>query len=112
MELTKFTKNVSNHQSQPDKPALTATQLKALFDKAPEDIKDYLNNTLLPELEEFLNKIPTSSDIVNDVTVGGENKVASAESVKELNNAKQNKISYGTSVPTSLEEGEIYLQIF
>ena len=45
------------------------------------------------------------------ILIGGATKVASAETVKSLNNSKQNKISYGTSIPTTLEEGEIYLQI-
>lgn len=66
MPLTKFSGNVSNHQSQPDKPALTAVQLKELFDKAPEDIKDYLNDTLLPELETALADTLKSKDVVND----------------------------------------------
>lgn len=66
MSLTKFSKNVSNHQSQPDKPALTASELKELFDKAPEDIKDYLNNTLLPELEDALSGTLKSEDVVNN----------------------------------------------
>ena len=66
MELTKFSKNVSNHQSQPDKPALTASELKELFDKAPEDIKDYLNNSLLPELETALVNTLKPTDVQND----------------------------------------------
>ena len=103
MELTKFSKNVSNHQSQSDKPALTAIQLKELFDKAPEDIKDYLNNTLLIELENFLNDTLADSDIINDVTTGGASKVASAESVKTMYNIKLNKISCGIDVPITLE---------
>lgn len=66
MELTKFTKNVSNHQFLPDKPALTASELKELFDKAPEDIKDYLNDSLLPELNEALEDCLKPEDVVND----------------------------------------------
>lgn len=110
--LTRFTANVSNHQSQPDKPALTSTELKQLFDKAPEDIKDYLNSVLLPELEEFINKMISTSDIENDVTIGGTSRVASAEVAKVLNNTKQNKIQVGTNIPTELEEGQLYIQVF
>lgn len=45
------------------------------------------------------------------ILIGGVSKVASAESVKVLNDSKQNKIIYGTDIPTSLEEGEIFLQV-
>lgn len=110
--LTKFTANVSNHQSQPDKPALTSAELKQLFDKAPEDIKDYLNNTLLPELDKIIGTMISTSDIENDVTAGGTTKVASAEITKILNNSKQDKILVGTDIPTELEEGQLYIQVF
>lgn len=90
--LTKFTANVSNHQSQPDQPALTSAELKQLFDKAPEDIKEYLNVTLLPELEEIINKMTSTTEFLTD--------------------SKQNKIQVGTTIPTELEEGELYIQVF
>jgi hypothetical protein len=55
MTISRFTTNVNNHQALSDNPnaneGLTATELKIIFDKAPTDIKDYLNNTFLPALE-------------------------------------------------------------
>ncbi len=60
MSLTKCTAAVDNVSSLPDKPALTAAQLKAKFDKTGSDIKNYLNNTLTDELDAALgNKIGT-----------------------------------------------------
>lgn len=112
MSLTKFTGNVSNHFSQPDKPAMTASELKLLFDKAPEDIKKYLNDVLIPEIDAILAKTLKSDDIENDISAGGASKVASAETIKSLNNLKQNKIPYGPDIPLTLKEGEIYLQVF
>lgn len=55
MELTKLTENVSQVSLLGTHPRvdnnLSIEQLKAWFDKAPEFIKGYLNDTLLPELE-------------------------------------------------------------
>ena len=51
MSLTKFNESVTNHQSLPDKPTLSSTELKILFDKAGVDIKNYLNQNLKEELD-------------------------------------------------------------
>lgn len=47
MALTKLTENLNVHQSLPDKPALSADELKIKFDEASNKIKDYLNETLV-----------------------------------------------------------------
>ncbi len=55
MKFTSFEKNVSHVASLPDIPTLengyTATALKQTFDRAGEEIKEYINETLLFELE-------------------------------------------------------------
>ncbi|SDG47427.1 hypothetical protein [Desulfosporosinus hippei] len=51
MALTKLTEDVANVQKLTDKPTESATQVKVLFDKAGEDIKTYLNDVHIPELE-------------------------------------------------------------
>ena len=51
MSLTKFNESVTNHQSLPDKPTQSSTELKILFDKAGVDIKKYLNQILTEELD-------------------------------------------------------------
>lgn len=55
MALTQLTTDLSNHQNLADKPnqneGYTSTQLKVLYDKAPNDIKEYINTVLLPALE-------------------------------------------------------------
>lgn len=54
MAFTRFLTSVNNHQSLPDKPrspTYTATALKVLYDKAPNDIKTYVNSILMVELE-------------------------------------------------------------
>lgn len=40
----------------PDDPGMTPDKLKSLFDKGSNIIKDYINNTLIPQLEEQLGK--------------------------------------------------------
>lgn len=51
MSLTKFLKDIRYHQSNEDKPVMTAQQLKELFDQAGIDIKEYINETLTNELD-------------------------------------------------------------
>ena len=56
MAITSFDVDVMNISGLTDQPndnnGMTADELKALFDKAPSDIKDYINNVLIPELVE------------------------------------------------------------
>ena len=54
MAFTKLTTDLNNHQSQPNKPTISATQLKILYDKAPNDIKTS-HNALIDELESSTN---------------------------------------------------------
>lgn len=55
MALSKFDADVENVSALDDLPndndGLSPEALKAVFDKAGVDIKDYLNNTLIPQLE-------------------------------------------------------------
>lgn len=92
MSLSKLNENLNNHQSLPDQPSLTSQELKVLFDKASNDIKTYINNTLTAEIDTLISNIQSGkidvSKIVNNLTTGGANNVASAEMVKQLNNDK------------------------
>lgn len=54
--VREFTTDVSNHSNLPDKPTATAEELKRIWDKAANDIKDYINEVLIPDLSDtFLN---------------------------------------------------------
>lgn len=105
MSVNEFQQNVKVISALADKPALSALELKAKFDEAPQAIKDYINKILVPAIN---NGTVT---IVNDLTSGGTTKAGSAEMLKKLNTEKQAKIGYGSTVPT-LEVGQIYIQIF
>lgn len=51
MAFTRNTEAVNNISLQPDQPVISATALKALFDKSGADEQDYNNDVLLVELE-------------------------------------------------------------
>lgn len=130
MALTEFSKNMNYIQTLPDQPTETAEELKQKFDQAGNDIKNFLNETLTKEIDELISKLNSSkislSMIVNDLTTGGENKVASANTVVLLNNAITDiestieelgtgatiNISTGTATPTGGTNGDIYIQVF
>lgn len=103
--ITKFNENVNIISSLPDKPTQSAEELKADFDKGANLIKEYINTILIPQLEAGIYPI------INNLTTGGSTSSLSAEMGKRLNEEKQRKINYGTTVPP-LDEGEIFVQIF
>lgn len=108
MALTKCNATVNHISLLDDAPAMEADDLKAAFDAAGAEIKTYLNEILTEEIQdEIQNKIPK---IVNDLTTGGADKTASAETVKTLNTAKQKAITSGTAAPSGGVSGDIYLR--
>ena len=50
MQFTKFTEDVSNITTLPNQITCKASDLKKAFDKGSLDIKDFINNILIPEL--------------------------------------------------------------
>lgn len=60
MAYTQFSADVENVSNLSDLPnatdGLTAAELKAVFDKAGVDIKNYINGTLIPQLDVALAK--------------------------------------------------------
>ena len=132
LNLTKLTANVNNIQALSDRPntadGITAQQLKEKFDKAGADIKDWANNTLIEELETYIN---TLQGLVSDietlagglntrVTTVANNYVATSDSrlsnSRQCNNSFDNwstarsnlKVVYGTSLPGSADNGSIF----
>ncbi|MCI8587834.1 MAG: hypothetical protein HFJ49_04405 [Clostridia bacterium] len=113
MSLTKLEKNLNIIQSLPNKPALEAEDLKKEFDKAGNEIKDYINNVLTKEIEELVNK--SKIEIDNTLASTSIDKALSANQgriLKEELDKKQKSISTGTDTPTGGENGDIYIQYF
>ena len=111
MPLTKLTANVNNIQALSDEPntidGLTSSQLKAKWDKAGADIKDYLNNTLTEELDTAIGTIP--SDYVTTSDARLTNSRQCNNSFDSWSTARTNlKIGYGTSLPGSADDGSIF----
>ncbi len=89
MALTKCNANVNNISALPDEPTTTATALKALMDKAGVEIKQYLNNVLIPE-QDAVNIL--LSDVVKaqiDTLAG----VDTTNTIQRQLNAKQKVVS-------------------
>jgi hypothetical protein len=88
MKLTKLTADLAVIAKLPDSPTETAASLKAKFDQGPRAIGDYLNKTLLPELDEVATAV---------------------EEAVALIDGKQDKITVGTSAPAGGADGDIYI---
>jgi len=127
MTLTELTENLNTIQSLADNPALTAAQLKAAFDDAANKIKQYINSTLLPELntaienlesedssvEESISSLSTTlTEAVGNITTLQSNVTALQTTVSGLKSGATTKITIGSSVPSSLQNGEVYFQYF
>lgn len=117
MNLTKLTADLAVIAKLPDSPTETAAELKAKFDQGPRAIGVYLNDTLLPEVEEALalidGKVPavvdslTSSD--NTAALSAAQGQTLANQVQSLDQAKQNRIRTGTSAPSGGSDGDLYI---
>lgn len=107
VHLTKFTKNVNNIQALSDRPntadGLTPQGLKEKFDKAGSDIKSYINDDLILEVESYLKKCLESNDerLINSRRCNN--------TFDDVDVARQNlKIKSGTSLPETVEEGCLF----
>lgn len=62
MSIPKFTVDVNAHQNLPDQPSLNSAQLKQAWDKPANDIKNYINNTLVDAIDDAIETITGSID--------------------------------------------------
>ncbi len=109
MALTKLTTNLNNIQALHDRPnssdGLTADELKERFDKAGNDIKSYINNTLTEELDATIGDSYTKTE-VDTLLNNYYNKSQIDSTVSNL----QPKITSGTGAPTGGSNGDIYIR--
>ncbi len=136
MSLSKLTENMNNVQGLADKPVEAPEILKQVFDKAGNDIKSYINDTLTTQIDVLISNLQSgkidTNKIVNDPTTGGSTYVASAEIVKSLNarvdtilsdvdtkiqnlglkSGATTQITSGTSTPEGGNDGDVYIQYF
>lgn len=62
MSIPKLTENLNIHQSLPDQPTMTAEELKQEWDKAPNLIKDYINNLLIDGVEKEIANMTSTME--------------------------------------------------
>lgn len=70
MNLTPLTTDLNAHQNLPDQPTATAQELKIAWDKPANDIKTYINNTLLPDVTSGVNSVLSEAKTYTDSAVG------------------------------------------
>lgn len=113
MALTKLTTNLNNIQALHDRPnvtdGLTADELKERFDKAGNDIKDYINNTLTEELDDSITNTYSTTEIDNMFS-GLSNTYYNKTQIDSRIATLQPKITYGTGNPTGGSNGDIYIK--
>lgn len=124
MSLPKMTAAVDNISKLDTRPnavnGLTADELKAKFDKAPEDIKRFLNEVLIPALDgaitlDALGAVPETRKVNGkpldaDVTLGAADidyagTISGAANVKEVLEALNAKKAVATVTVTATDGG-------
>ena len=113
MALTKCTADVNNIQALSDRPntidGLTSSQLKERYDKAGADIKEYINETLTEELDTALSSIPSTDNFVRNDDSRLTNSRKCNNTFDSWSTSRTNlKISYGTTLPSSADNGSIF----
>lgn len=117
MAIRECTVNTNNISQLPDEPALTPSELKAEFDQAATDLKNYINNELIPDANQTVNTAVSglSTTINNNQTANNTRFTQVEGSITSLEgtiNAKQKAITSGTETPSGGSDGDIYIQYF
>ena len=115
VNLTNLTASVNNIQALDDNPnesGLTSNELKAKFDKAGSDIKDYINNTLIDELETILDgyssSISDQKTAINTVTTTANTNASNIGQLANLTtNTRTDLVSAINEVNTHLSTSNI-----
>lgn len=117
MALSKFLTDVNNISALSDRPneidGLTSAELKARFDKAGGDIKTFINETLTEQVDSKFNSVIASIPDVSNFVTNSDLRLTNS---RKCNNTFDNwstargnlKISYGTSLPSSADNGSIF----
>ncbi len=108
MKLSECNVETNNIANLSDKPALTPTELKREFDKAGTGIKNYINGTLLKEVEDELDKKVPSTTNSYLMTKAEREKLAGIEE-----GANKVTIESGNDDPNELQiVADYYIQVF
>lgn len=99
MSLPTCTVNTNNIQNLPDSPTLSADELKQEFDKSEKDIKDYINDILLPAVEKLVKdeKANLETSINNKILADNKKKYHIGKIIMSTSNTNPNMyLGFGT----------------
>ncbi len=109
MALTKLTKNLNHIQGLSDRPntadGLTSSKLKEKFDQAGNDIKDFINESLIPELDDSFK----NDTIAEDDPRLTDSRKCNNEFDNYLVALENLHIKRGTSLPSTAQENDVFL---
>ena len=117
MALSKLLTDVNNIQALSDRPneidGLTSAELKAKFDKAGADIKTYINETLTEQVDTAIATVTGEIPDVSNFVVTTDSRLSNSRKCNNTfdswSTARTNlKIQYGTSLPSSADNGTIF----
>lgn len=91
----------NNVQSLPDNPTVSSSELKAKFDKTGDDLKKYINESLIPNINEELN-------IINEAL----NSTLLREYRNDIKLAIELEANTEFRIPTSYKVGSNNLKVF
>ncbi len=111
MAFTKLTADLNNIQALSDRPnemdGMTSSELKERFDRAGNTIKAYINEVLTEELDDIT--IPDVSNFVRNDDSRLSNSRQCNNTFDSWETSRSNlKIGYGTSLPSSGDDGSIF----
>ena len=117
MAITQCTADTSAVSNLPDAPALTPSELKAVFDKGGTEIKNYINNTMIGDINSTISSTASTinATITSNQTANNTRFTQVEGSITSLEgtiNAKQKAITSGTGTPSGGSDGDIYIQYF
>ena len=102
MNLPELTENVNIHQSLPDQPTLTPTELKIKWDEGVAKIKEYINIVLLPAIE---NGVTSELESERQSLLNSVQKLLDdleSELRTEINSAKSSATSQVSALESSM----------
>ena len=101
MNLPEFTENVNVHQSLSDQPTLTPTELKIKWDEGVSKIKSYINDVLLPALN---NELPGELEAIRTEILNEVNRLLEtleSEISKDINTTNGNVSTNTKNISTN-----------
>ena len=124
MSFTRMNKNMNIICELADNPTETAAELKSKFDEGGLAVKNFLNNTVLPELDSAVSGLESDIETIQTDMRNYPAAVDNLDSDSALSplsakqgkvlcgmlSAKQNKISAGTASPSGGTDGDIYIK--